>query len=192
MSSPHILLSGDQLALGLPRQDMLPTYHQWENDPRTVLGYGKQMPQTWEARAAGWDGQARNSLRPSFEIVRLDDEQPVGMTVLYVDPAVRTAEYIMLIAPQERGKGYATEATRLTLDWAFHLGALRMVWLKVLEPNEAGITAYEKAGFRPAGRLRQSGFWLGKPVDELIMDALPEDLPGPSAVCAAVDTGASH
>ncbi|MFE4020122.1 GNAT family N-acetyltransferase [Streptomyces sp. NPDC059101] len=186
MSDPHIVLPGDRLALGLPRQDMLPTYHQWENDPRTILGYGNQMPQSWEARAAGWDGQARNSQRPAFEVVRLEDRQPVGMTVLYVDQAVRTAEYIMLIAPEARGKGYAAEATRLTLDWAFHIGSLDMVWLKVLEPNQAGITAYEKAGFRPAGRLRRSGFWLGQRADELIMDALPEDFPGPSAVSTAV------
>ncbi len=61
-----------------------------------------------------------------------------------------------------------------------------MVWLKVLEPNAAGIAAYEKAGFRPSGRLRQSGYWLGEPVDELLMDALPEDFPGSSAVTAAL------
>ncbi|MFI7103538.1 GNAT family N-acetyltransferase [Streptomyces sp. NPDC050161] len=187
MSDPHIVLPGDRLALGLPRQDMLPTYHQWENDRRTILGYGTQMPQSWEARAAGWDGQARNGQRPAFEVIRLEDEQPIGMTVLYVDQAVRTAEYIMLIAPEARGNGYAAEATRLTLDWAFHLGSLRMVWLKVLEPNRAGITAYEKAGFRPAGRLRQSGYWLGEHADELIMDALREDFPEPSTVSTAVD-----
>ncbi|ANZ17441.1 GNAT family protein [Streptomyces noursei] len=186
MSDPHIVLPGDRLALGLPRQDMLPTYHRWENNPRTILGYGNQMPQSWEARAAGWDGQARNGQRPAFEVIRLEDNEPVGMTVLYVDQAVRNAEYIMLIAPEARGKGYAAEATLLTLDWAFHISSLDMVWLKVLEPNQAGITAYEKAGFRPAGRLRRSGFWLGQRADELIMDALPEDFPGPSAVSAAV------
>ncbi|MFJ5675529.1 GNAT family N-acetyltransferase [Streptomyces sp. NPDC093097] len=186
MSDPHIVLPGDRLALGLPRQGMLPTYHRWENDPRTILGYGNQMPQSWEVRSAGWEGQARNSQRPAFEVVRLEDKQPVGMTVLYVDQAVRTAEYIMLIAPEARGNGYAAEATRLTLDWAFHIGSLDMVWLKVLEPNQAGITAYEKAGFHPAGRLRRSGFWLGQRADELIMDALPEDFPGPSAVSTVV------
>nr|WP_094795658.1 GNAT family protein [Streptomyces kasugaensis] len=191
VSVPHIILPGDRLGLGLPRQDMLPAYHRWENDPRTVLGYGNQMPQSWEARAGGWEGQARNPQRPSFEVVRLEDEQPVGMTVLYVDQAVRTAEYIMLIAPEARGKGYAAEATRLTLDWAFHISSLHMVWLKVLEPNQAGVAAYEKAGFRGAGRLRQSGFWLGQRADELIMDALRENFSGPSAVSAAVETRTS-
>lgn len=186
MSEPHILLDGDRLALGLPRQDMLPTYHRWENHPRTVLGYGSQMPQSWETRSGGWQGQATSPVRTSFEVVRREDAEAVGLTVLYVDQAVRTAEYIMLIAPEERGKGYATEATRLTLDWAFNLGAVRMVWLKVLEPNTAGIRAYEKAGFHEAGRLRKSGFWLGQPVDELMMDVLPEDFTGPSSVIAAV------
>jgi diamine N-acetyltransferase len=109
------------------------------------------------------------------------------LTTLYVNGVVRTAEFVIVLAPSERGEGYAAEAARLTLDWAFHLGALRMVWLKVLEPNVKGISAYEKDGFRQAGRLRQSGYWLGRPVDELLMDALPEDFPGPSAVSATVD-----
>jgi hypothetical protein len=52
-----------------------------------------------------------------------------------------------------------------------------MIWLKVLEPNVPGIRAYTTAGFKPAGRLRRSGYWLGKPCDELIMDAVPEDYP---------------
>lgn len=87
-----------------------------------------------------------------------------------------------LLAPESRGQGLATEATRLTLDWAFHLAHLRMVWLKVLAPNTAGITAYQRAGFRQAGRLRQAGYWLGEVVDELLMDAVRADFPGPSAV----------
>lgn len=188
MSNPHILLSGDRLGLGQPRHEMLAEYHKWENDPGTVLGYGNQFPQAWEVRDAGWERQRGNHNYPQFEVMRLDNMTPIGMTVLTVNQYVRTAEFIMVIAPEARGKGYAAEAIRLTLDWAFHLGALRMVWLKVLEPNRAGIAAYEKAGFRQAGRLRQSGYWLGQPVDELLMDAVPADFPGPSAVRTAFET----
>ncbi|MGW8975107.1 GNAT family N-acetyltransferase [Streptomyces platensis] len=185
MSEPHILLSGEALALAMPRQEMLTEYHQWENDPGTILGYGNQWAQAWEVRAAGYERQRGNERFQQFEVVRLDDRTPVGMTILEVNTYVRTAEFVMVLAPAERGKGYAAEAARLTLDWAFHLAHLRMVWLKVLEPNAAGVTTYEKAGFRTAGRLRRSGYWLGKPVDELFMDAVPEDFPGPSCVAAA-------
>ncbi|WP_232788976.1 GNAT family N-acetyltransferase [Streptomyces odonnellii] len=186
MSEPHILLAGEGLALGMPRQDKLPEYHRWENDARTILGYGNQWAQPWEVRAAGYERQRGNERFQQFEVVRLEDQAAVGMTILEVNTYVRTAEFVIVLAPEERGKGYATEAARLTLDWAFHLAALRMVWLKVLEPNRAGIASYEKAGFRLSGRLRQSGYWLGQPVDELLMDALPEDFPGTSAVTAAL------
>ncbi|MFI8942708.1 GNAT family N-acetyltransferase [Streptomyces syringium] len=187
MSDPHLLLSSDKLGLGQPRREMLPEYHRWENDLGTVVGYGNQWPQSWEVREGGWERQRSNHHRPQFEVVRLEDMAPVGMAALTVNAFVRTAEFVLVIAPEERGKGYATEATRLTLDWAFHVGALRMVWLKVLEPNQAGIGAYEKAGFRQAGRLRQAGYWLGQPVDELLMDAVPADFLGPSAVQAAAE-----
>ncbi|MFJ3145720.1 GNAT family N-acetyltransferase [Streptomyces halstedii] len=185
-TEPHILLKGDMLALGMPRQDMLPKYHAWENDPRTVLGYGNQWAQSWEVRAAGYERQRGNQRFQQFEVVRLADNEAVGMTILEVNPHSRTAEFVIVLAPEERGKGYAAESARLTLDWAFDIAALRMVWLKVLEPNRAGITAYRKAGFRESGRLRKAGYWLGEPVDELLMDALPEDVPGPSAVRSAL------
>ena len=185
MSEPHILLTGSALALGMPRRDMLDAYHAWENDPGTILGYGNQVPQSWETRAAGWDRQRGNMNYPQFEVVRLADRAAIGITTLEINRFTRTAEFVMVLAPDERGKGHAAEAARLTLDWAFHLAALRSVWLKVLAPNQAGISAYEKAGFQPAGRLREAGYWLGTPVDELLMDALPKDFRGPSAVVAS-------
>ncbi|MGH3430295.1 MAG: GNAT family N-acetyltransferase [Pseudonocardiaceae bacterium] len=191
MTGPHILLSGDTLALGLPHADMLPEYHRWENDPGVILGYGTQLPQSWETRAAGYEGQARGSDRyAQFEVIRIKDEHPIGMTILQVDHQVRTAEYIILLAPEAHG--HATEATRLTLDWAFHLAALRMVWLKVLAPNTAGRRAYQNAGFRHAGQLRQSGYWLGQPCDEILMDATPTDFTGPSAVLALTTRPPAH
>lgn len=182
MTAPHLLLRGERLGLALPTAAHLPEYHRWETDPGTVLGYGTQLPQSFETRSAGYEAQARNDRRAGFEVVRLDDAAPVGTTTLYVDHAVRTAEFVMLLAPEARGQGFAAEAAVLTLDWGFHLAALRMVWLKVLEPNAPAIRAYERAGFRPAGRLRQAGWWRGEACDELLMDAVREDFPGPSRV----------
>ncbi|SDU76303.1 GNAT family N-acetyltransferase [Jiangella alkaliphila] len=182
MSAPHLLLHGDRLALAMTTAEHLAEYHRWETDPGTILGYGTQLPQSFETRSAGYESQARSDRQARFEVVRLSDAAPVGMTVLHVDHAVRTAEFVMLLAPEARGQGYAAEAATLTLDWGFHLAALRMVWLKVLEPNAAAIRAYERAGFRPAGRLRQAGWWHGESCDELLMDAVRADFPGPSRV----------
>ncbi|GHF38968.1 hypothetical protein GCM10010218_20290 [Streptomyces mashuensis] len=186
MSSPHLLLTGDRLALGLARDEMLTEYHRWENDPHAVLGRGSRFPQTWEARADAWDRQLEDPDHVSFEVVKAKDKQPVGLSTLRVEARERRAEFHVVLAPAHRGKRLAEEATRLTLDWAFHLAGLRAVWLRVLEPNRAAITAFEKAGFRPTGRFRRSGSWLGQQVDEVLMDALPEDFPGPPAMCVAL------
>lgn len=175
MPTPHLLLPGERVSLAMTNRDHLAEYHRWENDPGTILGFGTQVAQAWEVRVGGWEAQARNRDYPQFEVVTVDDHVPVGVTTLQVDPAVRTAEYVILLAPEARGKGFAAEATELTLRWAFEYAALRMVWLKVLEPNAAGVAAYQKAGFQPAGRLRQSGYWLGRPCDELLMDAVVDD-----------------
>ncbi len=100
---------------------------------------------------------------------------PAGVATLLPDPAVRTAEYVVMLGPEARGRGLGTAATRLVLDYAFHVTNLRMVWLKVLAPNKAGVRAYEKAGFRTAGTLREAGYWLGTVCDEILMDAPARD-----------------
>jgi RimJ/RimL family protein N-acetyltransferase len=107
---------------------------------------------------------------------------PAGVTTLLPDHGVRTAEFVIMVAPGARGRGLGGEATRLTLDYAFHVTNLRMVWLKVLAPNASAVAAYAKAGFRKAGVLREAGYWLGEVCDEIVMDALASEFAGPSAV----------
>ena len=164
------------------------TYWRWEQDPALLVGYGRQQPESLEARTEGIAHQLCGS-NIRFTVYDLTGEAPVpaGVTTLLPDAAVRTAEYVVMLAPEARGKGLGTAATRLTLDYAFHITNLRMVWLKVLAPNKAGVRAYEKAGFKAAGTLREAGYWLGQVCDEVIMDALASDFTGFSAVVTLVD-----
>ncbi|MGH3592253.1 MAG: GNAT family N-acetyltransferase [Pseudonocardiaceae bacterium] len=89
-----------------------------------------------------------------------------------------------MLGPEGRGRRLAREATLLTLDYGFHITNLRAVWLKVLERNTAAIRSYEQAGFKPVGRLRRSGYWLGAVCDELVMDALADEFVAESVAAA--------
>jgi diamine N-acetyltransferase len=182
MTTPLIWLRGQRVGLGPYVRELVEDYWQWENDPSTILGFGRQIPESLESRTAGIDIQLRNSAFPRFTVYELATGRPVGKTSLTTDDVTRSAEFVVNIAPEDQGKKFGTEATWLTLDYAFHLASLRMVWLKVLEHNIGAIKAYEKAGFKHAGRLRRAGHWLGKVCDELFMDALPEEFPGDSIV----------
>jgi diamine N-acetyltransferase len=183
-TGPVLWVRGKRAGLGPLRADLVSRYWEWENDPQAILGYGRQIPDSLENRTEGYGHQVRsslNQLRFTVYDAQPDPEpEPAGLASLLIDHQVRTAEFLILLAPAARGRGLATETTRLVLDYGFHITALRMIWLKVLEPNVPAIRAYRAAGFRPAGRLRQSGYWLGQSCDELIMDVLPEDYPGPS------------
>lgn len=161
-------------------------YWQWEQDPAVLIGYGRQTPESLEARREGYEHQARGTdhqLRFTIYDLAIDQQRPIGTTAILIDHHVRTGEFFIQLGSQaDRGHGFGVEATRLTLDYAFHITQLRCVYLAVLTPNTAAIKAYEKAGFRPIGERRQSGYWLGKPANELLMDAIPQEFEGPSAL----------
>lgn len=182
-SDPILWIGTETCALGPYRADLVETYWRWEQDPALLVGYGRQEPESLESRSEGMTHQLRGgNIRFTVYDRASGEPVPVGVATLLPDHAVRTAEYVIMLAPEARGRGLGTAATRLTLDYAFHITNLRMVWLKVLAPNEVAVRAYERAGFRLAGTLREAGYWLGQVCDELVMDALAREFAGPSRV----------
>lgn len=70
-----------------------------------------------------------------------ESDKPVGLDGLHhIDHKNRHAEFgIMIGEPEEWGKGYGTEATRLMLKYAFETLNLNRVWLHVYEYNERAL-----------------------------------------------------
>src|ERR1700709_346086 len=123
----------------------------------------------------------RNPHRPGepevveFTVYDRRDSPPVGTAgLLGIVHAHGNAEFAIFLG-ERRGQGLGTEATRLVLDFAFHVLQLRSVLLETLEWNVAGLTAYERAGFRRVGVRRGAAMSWGRPTDVIFMDAIPED-----------------
>ncbi|WP_282203718.1 GNAT family N-acetyltransferase [Kitasatospora fiedleri] len=182
-----IWLSDGTCGLGPLRSDLAEEYWRWEEDPSSLIGFGRPVPESLPSRAQGLQQQlaGRNIRFTVYDLTDPENPVPAGMTTLQPDTYTRAAEYILVIAPDARGKGLATSATRLTLDFGFHVSNLRSVWLKVLAPNKAAVRVYETAGFQHVGAMRQAGYWHGAVCDELIMDALAADFSGPSVFSSA-------
>jgi diamine N-acetyltransferase len=180
-TAPIRYVEGERVVLGPFTAGLVPLYWQWEQEPAVIAGLGRQTPESLEARSEGYEVQARSMANQArFTVYRRlgdDDLQPIGTTALRIDHFVRTAEYVIVLGAEGRGQGLAQEVTSLTLDYAFRITNLRMVWLKVLEHNVAGIRAYEGAGFKRVGAMRQAGYWYGEECGEIIMDAVAEDVP---------------
>ncbi len=173
---PAIAIEGDIAALGPLSRDLLPVYHQWNNSLEVIRGQAREELLTLE-HIEEWYEQVtdRASDDAYFTVYDRDDMRPIGRTALKkIDHRHGTATFSIFIA-DGRGRGVGTEATRLTLDWAFnHLGLVN-VMLEVDGWNERAVRAYEKAGFQAIGPRRGATFSMGERHDELLMDITADD-----------------
>lgn len=110
-------------------------------------------------------------------IARREPDGLLGATGLHrIDFKNRRAEFGIAVGdPAEWGKGYGTEATRLIVGYGFDTLNLNRIQLLVYEDNVRGIRAYERAGFRREGVLRQYLYREGRYQDAFLMSVLKSD-----------------
>jgi RimJ/RimL family protein N-acetyltransferase len=90
------------------------------------------------------------------------DDSLVGMIELsHLSLTDRCAELGYWIAPEFRGHGYATEASRAMCDVGFSALKLHRIEARAFARNRASIRVLEKAGLRPEGRFRER-VWFGR------------------------------
>jgi diamine N-acetyltransferase len=180
---PVINIVGAQIALGPIRKDLVPTYHRWVSDYNTMRTLGNvPAPMLLEQEEKWFEQQIDgNPNTIHFTIYVHETWRPVGnVSLMGIDRVNRSATFGILIGePDARGHGYGTEAARLMLDYAFTAQGLHSVNLEVYEYNLAGQRAYQKAGFKEAGRRRQAHFMGGKLWDVVIMDCLATEFESP-------------
>jgi RimJ/RimL family protein N-acetyltransferase len=166
---------GERVALGPMRSDLVGAHLRWGNDWKTYrLLDNIQGPGTRE-HVAAWLRQATSRALPyDFLIYERASLQAIGTVGLRdIDFRLGTAEFTIGIGEQEfRGRGLGTEATRLTLDYAFNVLDLHNVMLRVMAFNPTAIHVYQKVGFREIGRRRQAHWMGGQLWDMIYMDIL--------------------
>lgn len=85
----------------------------------------------------------------------------------------RNAEWgIAILRPEEWGKGYGREVAGAMLRYGFDTLNLHRIYLRVNADNERGVRAYQAAGFKDEGVMRQHIFVDGKYVDLRMMGML--------------------
>lgn len=122
--------------------------------------------------------QFRNDpTRYDFAICLLNTAEIMGdLAILDIDQDNKKAGFrISLHRTNALNKGYGTEAVQLAQRFAFEELQLNRLELEVYSHNIRGIKAYEKAGFKKEGTLRQSLYLNGNYSDEILMGMLQED-----------------
>jgi diamine N-acetyltransferase len=181
-NGPILNITGERVALGPLRDDLMDTYQRWLNDFGTDRTQGDLPgPRTHERTKAWYDRVSISTESICYLVYELSSWQPIGFTWLdSIDYRHRIGSFAISIGEESmRGKGYGTETAKLMLDFAFTALGLHNVSLEVYSHNIAGIRAYERAGFREYGRRHECFYMGGEYWDEILMECLSTDFESP-------------
>ncbi len=97
--------------------------------------------------------EARSVLQWAIE--RSSDHRLLGTVTLMPEPDQPRAELGCIIGREHWGRGYAGEAQRCAVRFAFDELGLHRLEADTHPDNEASSRSLERLGFRPEGRLRE-------------------------------------
>ncbi|MDV2682933.1 GNAT family protein [Alkalihalophilus lindianensis] len=154
-------------------------YHTWRNDIDVMNSTSLSLDiySLDETRAFVENVMLNAGSSKSYLIEEKESKLSLGVTsLIHIDYKNRNAECIIDIGEKDYwGKGYATEALKLLLDYAFLELNLHRISLKVFSFNERAIGVYCKLGFKQEGVSRQSLYREGKWHDIIHMGILREE-----------------
>ena len=160
------------------RMEDLPAVVRWYRDPEMArLTRYHANPMSAEEVERFFRGRMMADDALAYAIVELPSHRLIGFTTFSgLDADNGSVLFHITIGERDAwGRGLGTEATELMLGHAFENLGLHRVGLSVFSYNTRAIRAYEKAGFRHEGRLRDAIQRDGRYWDEIQMGILREE-----------------
>jgi RimJ/RimL family protein N-acetyltransferase len=108
-------------------------------------------------------------------IILKKDGTKIGFTWRFTNQPYGHMEIACFLVPNERGKGYGTEAVRLMVDSLFINRNIVCIQAKAIVENKAAHRVLEKAGFKAEGTIRKLSLVRGEWRDKTLYDILLEE-----------------
>jgi RimJ/RimL family protein N-acetyltransferase len=173
------MLIGKNIFLRLMEKKDVPDKVKWVNDPE--IRHMLIMDLISEAGTELWFSRsALDGSRKEFMICLTEDGEPIGFTSLKnIDRINSKAEISMLIGRKDCwGHGYAKEARKLILAYAFNELGMNKVYTFNWVKNEKIIGLNKRLGFKLEGVLRADIFFKGEYRDMAVMSMLKDEWKG--------------
>lgn len=147
-----VLVRGENLSLRpVAGSDVGPVYVRWMNDPEVVRFTESRFRAHSESDIRAYVEKMENDPRSHFlAIVENGSGRHVGnLKIGPVDERHKIASVGIIIGEKDCwGKGYATEALRLSARLAFEALKLHKLTAGCVDLNAGAVRAFEKAGFK--------------------------------------------
>ena len=144
------LLKGESVTLRPPREADVEAVYRWDKDPELAAWNGRS-PLSISLSAARRDYLARWEDPGVKTFIIEAAQEPIGMATLYDFRSDGCEVGIKIGQGNLRGRGYATEAVSLLLDYVFYTLGLQALRGSTLAHNERMQRVFEKNGFVQTG-----------------------------------------
>jgi len=170
-------LVGKDVYLRPPTSDDIVNAHHWFvlSEPQAQacmpvpLRSAKQAVETFQGNTD--DG------RQILTIVRKEDKTPVGQIAFYsYNPLNQSAALGVIVDPDQRRNGFATDAMRVLVKYLFKHRNLNKVYAETPKFNTAAVALLESIGFKKDGALRNHHYYDGEYYDQLVYSFLRFEL----------------
>lgn len=170
------ILCGHKIRLRALSESDLPMLDKWWALPEwAVLQQPAVKPRPEGATADMFRQWSTNNSAGSvgFSIESLDTGNFIGHVTLYgAFIPERAATLSIIMAPEETGKGYGTDAVKTAINYGFLQMGLNRIELRTWAFNCRARNAYSNAGFTEEGRLREVVYFNGTHHDAIVMSIL--------------------
>ena len=165
------VLRGERVLIRPMTVDDVPRLAAIQAQPGVAAAWGDPEPEKLEGKAAGTDECTVFAVELAGEVVGLIQYHEED------DPMYRHAGIDIFLSEDVHGQGLGSEAVRTMAEYLIHERGHHRLVIDPAALNTAAIRAYEKAGFKPVGVMRQyerlpGGEWH----DGLLMDLLADEL----------------
>jgi RimJ/RimL family protein N-acetyltransferase len=164
------LLEGKNVNLRVAEKEDLLFIGEWRNNPAFQGEYNLLIQESKEELAQRYDSFRADE---KWFLIERKDGAKIGLVVLEVEGGVQEIGYDII--PNERGKGYCTEALKIAVDYIFLSKPLVRIQAHTNLKNKASQRVLEKAGFGKEGIVRKRIFVRGDWRDEFLYSILREE-----------------
>jgi len=166
--------------LRIMEKEDLPLFAEWFNKPEVFGEYNplRQMSRTEVEKVL------ENPLELKPFIIEKKDGSKIGFIAHFyvLHPAGRQLEIGYSLVPNERGKGYCTEALEIMVDYLFLSKEAMRIQAQTDTRNVASQKVLEKVGFVKEGTVRKCFFFSGEWRDAYLYSILREEWKEPKII----------
>lgn len=164
------MLEGKTINLRVAERKDLPIIGEWRSNPEFQGEYNVLIQESKDELEKRYDNLGPDE---KWFLIEKKDGTKIGLVVLELEGGLHELGYGVI--PNERRKGYCTEAVKIAVDYLFLSKPTVRIQAHTNVRNKASQRVLEKVGFKKEGTVRKRIFIRGRWRDEFLYSIIRKE-----------------